>query len=109
MQIGQPERVERLDDVSVERHRVGFAAVVGDAVGREPNADAIGAPYLDRGLCDLEQEAGAVLDRAAILIGPQIGVRLQELLDQIAVGSVNLDAVEAGGKCVACPPVGRPR
>ena len=30
------------------------------------------------------------------MIGSQIGVRLQELLDQIAVGTVNLDAVEAG-------------
>ena len=30
------------------------------------------------------------------MIGAQIGVRLQELLDQIAIGAVNLDAVEAG-------------
>lgn len=100
MQIGEPELVQRLDGVAVERHRIGLAATIGDAVGRQPDADAVGAPNLGHRLRHLQQEADAVLDRAAILIGPHIALRLQELLDQIAVGAVDLDAVEAGGERV---------
>jgi hypothetical protein len=97
MQIGQPSGLSARRH-GVERHRIRLAAAIGDAVGRQPHADAVGAPDLDHGLRHFHQEARAVLDRAAILVGAQVGVRLQELLDQIAVGAVNLDAVEAGRK-----------
>jgi hypothetical protein len=41
------------------------------------------------------------------LVGAQIGVRLQELLDQIAVGAVDFDAIEPGLQRVLRPlPVG---
>jgi len=50
---------------------------------------------------DLNQKPRAVGDRAAISVGPQIGMRLQELLDQIAVGAVDLDAIKSGFNRVA--------
>ncbi len=100
MQIGQPKRIERGDGVGVERHRVGFAAIIGDAVGRQSHADAVSAPDSDHGLRHFHQETRAVLDRAAIAVGAQIDVGLQELLDQIAVGAVDLDAVEPGLQCI---------
>jgi hypothetical protein len=100
VQIGEPERIERLHDMGVERHRIGFTAAIGDAVWRQPQADAVGTPNLDHRLRHFHQEARTVLDSAAILISAQIGVRLQELLDQVTVGAVDLDAVEAGGKRV---------
>ena len=34
VQIGKAKRIERLDGVGVERHRVRLAAAIGDAVGR---------------------------------------------------------------------------
>ena len=96
MQIRQAKRVELFDRVGIERHRVRLAAAIGDAIRRQPHADTIRAPNLDDGVCHFHQEARAVRNRAAISIGAQVGVRLQELLDQIAIGTVNLDAVETG-------------
>ena len=42
-----------------------------------------------------ERKAHAVLERAAILIGALVGDRRQELMQQIAVGGVHLDGVDA--------------
>ena len=48
------------------------------------------------GLRDLDGEADAVLDRAAPAVGALVGGRVQELVDQVAVRAVQLDAVEPG-------------
>ncbi len=50
---------------------------------------------LQNGVDDLEREAQAVLDRAAVDVGALVRAVAQELVDQIAVGAVDLDAVEA--------------
>jgi hypothetical protein len=42
----------------------------------------------------LEQEARAIFDRAAVLVRALLGPVLQELIGQVAVGTVNLDAIE---------------
>ncbi len=96
MQIGETEPVQRADRMVVERHRIRLAATVGDPVGRQPHRDAVGAPDADGGIHDLKQQPGTVGDRSAISVGAQIAVGLQELFEQIAVGAVDLDAVEAG-------------
>ena len=36
-----------------------------------------------------------------VAVGPLVGAILQELIDQIAVGAVHLDAVEPGGQRIA--------
>ena len=77
------------------------ALLVGHAVGkivldREPVDDAERRRRgLDRAQ-HLEPEAGAVRERAAIGVGAAVLERGVELRDQIAVGGVDLDAVEAG-------------
>src|SRR3546814_6956836 len=71
--------------VAVERDGILLAAVVGRTEGREPDADALGADFLDERGRHLEQQARPVGDRSSIFVGAKIGVRLQELLDQIAV------------------------
>ncbi len=43
---------------------------------------------------DLEEDPGPVLDRPAPLVRPAVGVRGKEARDEIAVGGVELDAVE---------------
>ena len=62
VQIGEAKRIERLHDMRIERHRLRLAAVIGDAIRREPDADAVCTPDLDRALHDLEQQPRAVLD-----------------------------------------------
>ena len=47
------------------------------------------------------RKRAAVLDAAAIAVGALVGAVAQELIDQIAVGAMHLDAVEPGGQRVA--------
>src|SRR5690606_14286359 len=63
----------------------------GQADGRTPGAD-LGGDRFD----DLQGEAHAAGDVPAVLVGAQVGVVGEELVDQIAVRPVYLDAVEAG-------------
>ena len=45
---------------------------------------------------DLEREAQAVLERAAVFVGARVGQRRDEARQQIAVRAVQLQHVEAG-------------
>ena len=45
---------------------------------------------------DLDGEAGAVRNGAAIFIAARVGTGGEELLDQIGVGTVKLDTIGAG-------------
>ncbi len=65
------------------------------AARREMHADAPGAPDADDGVSDLEQQPRAIFDFSAIAIRALVRGVLQELIEQIAVGAVNLDPVEA--------------
>ncbi len=61
-------------------------------------ADSDGYRITDRGpggVVALEQEAHAVLERAAVLVGPLVGAGRQELVLEVAVGRVDLEPVEA--------------
>jgi hypothetical protein len=61
------------------------------------HADAAGAEDGDRRVRDLKVQASAVLKRATVLVGAMIGAVLEELVEEVAVGTVDLNAVEAGG------------
>ena len=50
----------------------------------------------DGGVGDFEHEPDAVLDGAAISVGAVVGAGLKELVEEVAVGTVNLHAIEAG-------------
>ena len=58
----------------------------------------MGADGLDDRIGDLEHEPHAILHRAAVLIRPAVGVRLQKLIGEIAVRGVDLHAVEPSSK-----------
>src|SRR5690242_13939853 len=58
---------------------------------------AIASPRLaDDRFHDFDEKADAVLRRAAITIRPPIAAIAQKLVDQIAIGAVQFDAVEPG-------------
>src|SRR5437868_1566670 len=66
-------------------------------VDREARRDrALVADRLADELQRLEPESRAVLERAAVLVGPLVVVRRKELQRQEAVRAVDVDDVEAG-------------
>lgn len=63
-------------------------------------AGAIGTNFFHHGRDDFQQQARTVFDRAAVGVSALVGPVLDELLQQIAVRTVNFHAVEAGRNCV---------
>src|SRR3546814_9297006 len=56
---------------------------------------SVGADFLRHSLGHLDQQASPVLDRAAIGVGAHVRRLAQELVEQIAIGAMHLDTVEA--------------
>ena len=97
VEVGEAERRQRERGVAEGGARVdNVAHVVEVAARREAHADAVGAPDAGDRLGDLEQEARAVDQAATVAVGAAVGAVAQKLVDQVAVGAVQLDAVEAG-------------
>ena len=64
------------------------------AARRQVHAHAARAPDADAGVGRFQQQARAVLHRAAVIVIAQIGAVLQELVQQVAVGRMHFHAVE---------------
>src|SRR5690606_30920326 len=99
VQVGEAEVGQALGEVGVEGVVVGVA--VGGhadrgAVGRNAHGDAVGADAGGGAAGGLEGEAGAAFDGAAPAVVAAVGGGVEELVDEVAVGAVQLDAVEAG-------------
>ena len=72
------------------------ARVAGGGDRRDPNAEAVGADGVRASLDDLEEQPRAILDRAAIGVGAMVGPVAQKGVEQVAVGAMQLHAVESG-------------
>ena len=94
--VSEGKAVELLGDVREERVGIAVVHVVKLACGADANGDAVVSPDGDECGDDLEQEASAVFDGAAVLVGAVVAVVLKELIDEVAVGGVQLDTLEAG-------------
>ena len=64
--------------------------------GKPHEQRLLGRPHRAHVLGDLDREPHAVHLVAAVRVGALVGDRRQELMDQIAVGAVDLENVEAG-------------
>lgn len=97
VRIREPELVEFGDEIAVEVRSFGaFVDSPYRRAGGQADRGAVRADLLGDRRGDLDGEAGAVLDGAAIFVRARVGARREELLDEIGVRAVNLDAVGAG-------------
>ncbi len=68
-----------------------------ELVGRDPDNDGEILPHCLSGSRDnLQHETGAVFFRSAVGILPLVGKRREELIQEVAVGAVDLNGVEPG-------------
>ncbi len=74
------------------------------AARRQVHAHAARAPYRYAGVDHFHQQAGAVFQRTAVLVGALVGAVLQELVQQVAVGGMHFNAVKAGFHAPSCAP-----
>src|SRR5262249_17455404 len=94
--IAQLEVVESLCDVGEWSAWVAVGHAVEGSARRDPDTDAPGTPDAHERPDHLEKEPRAVLDRAAIAVCSLVAVVLEELVEQMAIGGHELDAIEAG-------------
>lgn len=98
MHIGQPHRIQLLEQVRVQRvgMRVRRGAHQIVVKGRKAQGRTVGTDLSSDRVHDLEGKAAAVLDRSAVRVRPAVARVFEELLDQVAGGPVDFDPVEAG-------------
>ncbi len=94
--VSQVERSQVLDDVGEERLGLGIVHVIGGRDWRQADAGLAAAHSVCHGAGDFQREAGAVFDAAAVVVGALVAAAFHELVEQVAVGAVDLDAVKAG-------------
>ncbi len=68
---------------------------------RKTDADLAGAQHLDQCIDCFQDQAHTILKHATVPIGAVVQDRVEELLEQVAIRCVDLDAVEAGQVGVA--------
>ena len=85
-----------------QRLRIGIDDAVGRCDGRQAYARAVSANFIAYRRHHLQQQARAVLNRATVGIGALICTGFQKLVQQVAVGRVDFNAVKARFYRSAC-------
>src|SRR5712671_3398282 len=99
VQVSESKVVQLLCYVVKQRDRITIRYSVPSSAGRDAHRDTVAAPHRNHCFNHLKQEAGSVLDRTTVHIGPLIDAILQKLIGQVAVTRVKLNAVKTGGFC----------
>lgn len=102
VQIGETKLIERGNICAVHLFYVVFFDVIEFMAWADADACLAGADGRDHRLHDFERHTNSVFDGAAVLVGALVHVRRQELVHQVAVGRMDLDAVEAGSDRRLC-------
>mmetsp|Transcript_13475 Transcript_13475/g.27543 ORF Transcript_13475/g.27543 Transcript_13475/m.27543 type:complete len:217 (-) Transcript_13475:427-1077(-) len=69
-------------------------------VRREPNAHFLPGEMAQDLVNDFHEEPGTICDRSAILVVALVAATLKELIDQVAVGSVDFYKIKSSTHCV---------
>ena len=95
--VHEADFLEFFGQVGVSLVHFGVVRHVGiGAPGRKADAGAFGANGVGYAPGHLQYEAGAIPHAAAVLVGALVGMRVQELREQVAVGAVHFYAVKPG-------------
>src|ERR1039458_770439 len=54
------------------------------------------------GIDGFDKQTDTVFEAATVAVCPPVGERRKEFVEQVAMGRVDFDDVESGGKCAAC-------
>ena len=93
--VGEPLSGLR-DEVGESRLRVLHPHSLPAIPRRDTESDSVFANSVRDSFDDFEREPGTILNRSTVFIGPLVRDILQELVWEVAVGEVELDAVESG-------------
>ena len=96
MDVNELQRIQSIDDVVEQRLRIAVDDVVRGRHRRDADAGTAAADFGGDGLGNLQHQPRAIFDRTAIGVGALVGAVLGELIEQVAVRAVNLDAVKTG-------------
>ena len=98
VEVGQAVRVELGGNVGEHGVVVVAAHVAKGPVGAEADGDAVGGEGTagEDGVDHLLEETDAVLGRTAVGVIASVGAGLEEGVEQIPIGGMDLDAVESG-------------
>src|SRR5260221_11088154 len=94
MEIGQTAVGEPACDIVEGRLRIRILHVVERVDRRQAHADTVWSPHSRNGGNYFEQQPRAVLDRSAVGVRPLVRTVAQELVDEIAICAMDLDAVK---------------
>ena len=96
MDVSEIERGQLLHHISKQRLRVAVKSIVGRGYGRQPDAAALAAHCIGYPTGDFQQQPGAVFNADGVIaLGALVRAVFKELVEQIAIGSMNLDTVKA--------------
>ena len=97
MQISQSAGVQLRRGIGERLAKIRSAHVVEIPVGRQTHPHAIGRPDTKNRVEDLFQKTITVFHTSPVAIRSPVAPRVEELIDQISVRRMDLDAVKAGG------------
>ena len=96
MNKGQAVVVQALGEPGNQTDRITVLHALEAVEGAQSNTDVLGTEHSGYGFNHLQQKSGAIFDRATVGAFSMVGAITQELVQQIAVGAMNLNTVKAG-------------
>src|SRR5919108_637162 len=88
------------EHMAEQRNRIGVAHVVKSSERRKSDAHPPRSEDATDGFQNFKQETGAIFNRAAIAVATFVCAIPEKLIDQVAVGRVQLYSVDASSQRV---------